>query len=478
DSLLQSPDASPASMSSPQERADNIRVFVRVRPPNAREGSTHLRDTMRSDTDQGVVHLLAEPPRSFAFDGVLAESASQEEVFQLAGISVAEACLSGYNGSIYVYGQTGSGKTHTMQGPVDSVQSMHSDENRGLMCRILDLIFSEIGRRHQEGGNIQYTCKCSSRSLTSWSLDPATFKSERTSIAASTLRGSASTPCGRSPTPSTSCGRQADFPAPRLTGWQLQDGDRGLCKSFSPLKFAARAKHIRCSADAVMNEEYSGTVESLMLEVKSLRQQLDLLSSRGLLPGASGVNSASSPDAASSLDRRQGAGGASGLHSMSGPGTLGRPCEDEEEAVLLEDFLETADLRRLYGPRRVRRLEILLAAALEKERRCELRRHKLEKFTQYLDGLLERKEQYFDALRDYFAFLVDTAAGEACYLPELTARLVVFRQQLCNASTDSSRQQATEMLDGTIEAFLAAEADGLLDEDGFGVGSPESSPEH
>ncbi|CAE8607779.1 unnamed protein product, partial [Polarella glacialis] len=161
DSLLQSPDASPASMSSPQERADNIRVFVRVRPPNAREGSTHLRDTMRSDTDQGVVHLLAEPPRSFAFDGVLAESASQEEVFQLAGISVAEACLSGYNGSIYVYGQTGSGKTHTMQGPVDSVQSMHSDENRGLMCRILDLIFSEIGRRHQEGGNIQYTCKCS-----------------------------------------------------------------------------------------------------------------------------------------------------------------------------------------------------------------------------------------------------------------------------------------------------------------------------
>ena len=49
---------------------------------------------------------------------------------------------------------------------------------------------------------------------------------------------------------------------------------------MSTLKFAARAKHIRCAAK--MNEEYSGTVESLMLEVKSLKQQLELLSSRGL----------------------------------------------------------------------------------------------------------------------------------------------------------------------------------------------------
>merc|ERR1719230_839575 len=58
-----------------------------------------------------------------------------------------------------------------------------------------------------------------------------------------------------------------------------------LCfgETLSTLKFAARAKHIRCAA--VMNEEYSGTVESLTLEVKSLKQQLELLSSRALIPG-------------------------------------------------------------------------------------------------------------------------------------------------------------------------------------------------
>merc|ERR1719345_544350 len=67
-----------------------------------------------------------------------------------------------------------------------------------------------------------------------------------------------------------------------------------LCfgETLSTLKFAARAKHIRCAA--VMNEEYSGTVESLTLEVKSLKQQLELLSSRGLIPGGMGTMSQAS----------------------------------------------------------------------------------------------------------------------------------------------------------------------------------------
>lgn len=50
-------------------------------------------------------------------------------------------------------------------------------------------------------------------------------------------------------------------------------------ETLSTLKFAARAKHIRCSA--VRNEEFSGTVDSLLSEVKSLRQQLSQLSGHG-----------------------------------------------------------------------------------------------------------------------------------------------------------------------------------------------------
>eukprot|EP00931_Biecheleriopsis_adriatica_P116389 TRINITY_DN9202_c0_g1_i2.p1 TRINITY_DN9202_c0_g1~~TRINITY_DN9202_c0_g1_i2.p1 ORF type:complete len:1757 (-),score=362.44 TRINITY_DN9202_c0_g1_i2:85-5355(-) len=606
DSLLQDGTphsaASPTSDSSPRDSGDNIRVFVRVRPLNAREGSAHFRDTIRTDTDSGMVHLLAEPPRTFAFDGVLGESASQDEVFKLFGTSVGEACLSGYNGSIYVYGQTGSGKTHTMQGPVDSVQSMHTDERRGLMCRILELIFSEISRRHREGGSIQYSCKCSYLEIykeqitdllepsssnlqvredinrgiyverlsehSAWTVSDAfhvlwkglhqrhiaatqmnelssrshsvfTLKLEASSTTAGgvtstrvarlnlidlagserqsfdphnpslheSLRVKEAGAINRSLSALTNVimslshvGRRRNsgggqrrpfvrYRDSKLT-FLLRDSLGGnsktvivacaspsaLCfgETLSTLKFAARAKHIRCAA--VMNEEYSGTVESLMLEVKSLRQQLELLSSRGLLPrGAS--STASLPAAAESFDRRAAPPGrAAGGRSAYATKMEGSGRGDDYEERISEAMLASSgdDLRRQYGPRRIRRLEILLAAALERERRCELRRHKLEKFTQYLDSALERKEQYFDALRDYFAYLVDHAAGEACYLPEFTARLVVFRQQLCNASTDSSRQQATEMLDGTIEAFLAAEATGLLDES---AGSYESSPD-
>ncbi|CAJ1392903.1 unnamed protein product [Effrenium voratum] len=513
-------DGGPPSPASPdresdtlQERGDNIRVFVRVRPLNAREESAHLRDSICVDTDTGTVHLLGEPPRSFAFDGVLGVSASQEDVFQLFGTSVAEACLSGYNGSIYAYGQTGSGKTFTMQGGVNSVQSMQQDPSRGLMCRILEFIFDEISRRHLKGGSVQHSCKCSyleiyKEQITDL-LEPSSYLQIREDInrgiyverlsehsvwtasdafhvlwkglhqrhVASTqmnelssrshsvftlkLEASSTTAGGVTSTkvarlnlidlagserqsfdphqPSTHeslrvkeagainrslsaltnvimslsqrrAGQRQPFVRYRdskLT-FLLRDSLGGNSKThiaacvspsamcfgetLSTLKFAARAKHIRCTA--VMNEEYSGTVESLMLEVKSLRQQLDLLSSRGLL----------------------GDGEVEDIIMQSPKGMAQRGAKaarEEEEALeaLVLERLEAAgcreELQSLYGSRRVRRLEILLAAALDRERRCELRRHKMDKYSQYLNYTLEKKETYFDALRDYFSSLVD-----------------------------------------------------------------------
>eukprot|EP00913_Durusdinium_trenchii_P035728 g33432.t1 len=546
--------ASPRSDAAPQtDRDDNIRVFVRVRPPNVREerrergepvdaGSrdlAHLRDSIVVDTTSGMVQCL-EPPRRFAFDGVLGHDSPQEEVFELLGQRVAEHTLSGYNGSIYVYGQTGSGKTYTMQGAVDSVQSMHHEDKRGLMCRILDYIFAEISRRHVDG-SVQHSCKCSyleiykdwhtrdttpraGRGSCAWwasaSWDPRvnwtrrrtgpclakrvdvldsrvdyikppcqglhqrhvaatqmnelssrshavfTLKLEASSTTAGgvtstkvsrlnliDLAGSErqsfdhSSPArsARSARPSKRTPQEAErfgktpVLIPRRTAapqheslrvkeagainrslsaltnvimslshrrkpssagpqrqpfvryrdskltFLLRDSLGGnsktvivgcvspsaLCfgETLSTLKFAARAKHIRCSA--VMNEEYSGTVESLMLEVRSLRQQLDLLSSRGLL--AEGEAHGKSSQCASK----------------------GQRLREEELALeaLVAETLDAAgtreDLQSLYGPRRVRRLEILLAAVLERERRCELRRHKMDKYSQCPMGQAE-----------------------------------------------------------------------------------------
>jgi len=571
DGVPQSP-TSPNSDSSRNDSNDNIRVYVRVRPLNSKEDLAHVRDSIAVDTVLGTVHF-AEPPRNFAFDGVLGESASQEDVFQLFGTNVAEACLSGYNGSIYVYGQTGSGKTYTMQGAVESVQSMHHEDKRGLMCRLLDFIFTEISRGHRKDGSVQHSCKCSYLEIykeqitdllepgssnlqiredinrgvyverlsehSVWSASDAfhvvwkglhqrhvaatqmnelssrshsvfTLKLEASNTSSGgvtstkvsrlnlidlagserqtfdplhpaheSIRVKEAGAINRSLSALTNvimslshrrkplaAGHRQPFVRYRdskLT-FLLRDSLGGnsktiiaacispsaLCfgETLSTLKFAARAKHIRCTA--VMNEEYSGTVESLMLEVKSLRQQLDLLSSRGLLETE--------------------AGGANQLlSSLPSRGAFRKGSAASKEIALEALVAETLDaagcredLQSLHGPRRVRRLQILLAAALDRERRCELRRHKMDKYSQYLNNTLERKEQYFDALRDYFSRLVDYAAGEACYLPEFTARLVLLRQQLANATASDSRYNA-EMLDGTIEAFLASE-EGLVQE--------------
>lgn len=51
------------------------------------------------------------------------------------------SCLEGYNGTIFAYGQTGSGKTYSITGSAERY------EDRGLIPRILSLIFEETAQR-------------------------------------------------------------------------------------------------------------------------------------------------------------------------------------------------------------------------------------------------------------------------------------------------------------------------------------------
>ena len=68
--------------------------------------------------------------------------------------------MEGYNASIFAYGQTGAGKTYTMTGPVSSLQSMHTDSRRGLLCRLISAVFGEIEKLQQET-ETNYVCRCS-----------------------------------------------------------------------------------------------------------------------------------------------------------------------------------------------------------------------------------------------------------------------------------------------------------------------------
>ncbi|OLP95003.1 Pseudouridine-5'-phosphate glycosidase [Symbiodinium microadriaticum] len=104
--------------------------------------------------DKSSVIIKSDPPRSFAFDGVLGESSTQQDVFESLGrmvgppefttiplsahrgLEVGSSCLAGYNGF---------------------------DERRGIICRMLDYVFSEDGFDYRDwaDGILVLTRRCS-----------------------------------------------------------------------------------------------------------------------------------------------------------------------------------------------------------------------------------------------------------------------------------------------------------------------------
>ncbi|KAF3700982.1 StAR-related lipid transfer protein 9 START domain-containing protein 9 [Channa argus] len=118
----------------------NVKVAIRVRPPNARENAdggrlavqvedkfVRVRNLKLDGRADGAVDSR-EKLLEFCFDYSYwsvdpadPHYASQEKVFQDLGVSVLSGASEGYNVCLFAYGQTGSGKTYTMMGTPDSV---------------------------------------------------------------------------------------------------------------------------------------------------------------------------------------------------------------------------------------------------------------------------------------------------------------------------------------------------------------------
>ncbi|XP_022606509.1 stAR-related lipid transfer protein 9-like [Seriola dumerili] len=117
----------------------NVKVAIRVRPPNAREGAdggrlavqvedkfVRIQNVKLDGRADGAVDSR-EKLLEFCFDYCYwsvdpadPHYASQEEVFQDLGVLVLSGASEGYNVCLFAYGQTGSGKTYTMMGTPDS----------------------------------------------------------------------------------------------------------------------------------------------------------------------------------------------------------------------------------------------------------------------------------------------------------------------------------------------------------------------
>ncbi|KRZ58243.1 Kinesin-like protein KIF15, partial [Trichinella nativa] len=140
-----------------ENSADFIKVIVRLRPlPNS--GIPNLVSCAEVKDDCHI--SLKTYPRTFTFDRIADESATQESMFTCVGKSIIDGCVEGYNGTIFAYGQTGSGKTYTMIGPCANESSVVDDKLRGIIPRSLEYLFSRIEEITQTQ-NVNFLCKCS-----------------------------------------------------------------------------------------------------------------------------------------------------------------------------------------------------------------------------------------------------------------------------------------------------------------------------
>ncbi|XVF45199.1 hypothetical protein PTKIN_Ptkin02bG0185700 [Pterospermum kingtungense] len=140
----------------------NVQVLIRVRPLNGMEKSTNgYNRCLKQESSQSIV-WIGQPETRFTFDHVACETIDQEILFRMAGLSMVENCLSGYNSCMFAYGQTGSGKTYTMLGAIEDLELKPSPQ-RGMTPRIFEFLFARIQAEEEirMDENLKYNCKCS-----------------------------------------------------------------------------------------------------------------------------------------------------------------------------------------------------------------------------------------------------------------------------------------------------------------------------
>lgn len=146
-------------------RSVNVQVAVRCRPLNERERTHGDRIAVSCDEDRHEVVFTAPSlqrknqssgnsgfnangKKTFTYDHVFSQTASQEDVYCRVVEPIVDEVLQGYNCTVFAYGQTGTGKTHTMEGrrhdEMLSVADRRLEENAGIIPRAVQHIFKHL----------------------------------------------------------------------------------------------------------------------------------------------------------------------------------------------------------------------------------------------------------------------------------------------------------------------------------------------
>nr|CAD7567994.1 unnamed protein product [Timema californicum] len=135
-------------------------ALVRIRPLSEKEIRSRFKNIIRIDHPNHIsilnlTHNGDERPKTFAFDAVLGEASSQEDVYECFGRPVVEKVLEGYNGTIFAYGQTGSGKTYTMEGVQEN------KDEWGIVPNAIHHIFLAIDQATDRDVSISFSVRVS-----------------------------------------------------------------------------------------------------------------------------------------------------------------------------------------------------------------------------------------------------------------------------------------------------------------------------
>lgn len=95
---------------------ETVKVVVRCRPFSEKERSGGFSNVVSMDSSSATLSIcdpqgsLSDPPKTFTFDSVFGQEASQTQVYNTTARPIVESVLKGYNGTVFAYGQTGTGK--------------------------------------------------------------------------------------------------------------------------------------------------------------------------------------------------------------------------------------------------------------------------------------------------------------------------------------------------------------------------------
>ena len=137
-------------MQPKNEKSENVKVAVRIRPLTANELLSDAKQVFFSSQQDAIIYIENQN-KQFTFDYVFGPDSTQEQIYSNSIVPLLDKFKNGFNTTIIAYGQTGSGKTFSM-GTDKLVQSELQSDLDGVIPRVIRSLFSCLSSTNNPTG--------------------------------------------------------------------------------------------------------------------------------------------------------------------------------------------------------------------------------------------------------------------------------------------------------------------------------------